>query len=561
MARDLVLWYYLRGFLGDRQPIVVKLLSLLSFYVWCDMNKYLSMVLRVLVFTSIYLLVSNYFFSGSEQNNQHQVAGQVFVAPVNEIEAKPLNREVAFDERQTKAEPELVTITTNNCEYVFSTRGAILNEIKFLKHVGPDGQPLETIVPKIDFENREEGAFLIAFDEKTPLVYKNTANKHEDGRFTIEFVGSNDLVSVTKSYHVFDHNYRLDLQVTFRPKKHMNKGIIPRIFVPGPFVSQVPDDVVSGMILGVNKKTIKTIDVDSSEEKNSGWLVPLLMGAQDKYFTHAFIGSEKNFIRRGFYKRSDKAELVTILEGCEISKEADVTLSFYLGPKIYQQMMAVDARLIDSLHGGWFPYIGRILFWLLDWLYSLVKNYGLAIILLTLLIRIPLMPFMIKSSQRSAELAKFEAKYKPTIDAINLKYKGDSARQMEETGKLYEQHNISRGSTILFGFLSAAITLPIMISLLWMINNNVMLYQASFIGWIKDLSSGDPYYFLPLLASASMLYVQRALFGDKMQATALIMPIIAIAFFVRLPAGLVLYFFIGNLVSIMEARIKKMYYA
>lgn len=222
--------------------------------------------------------------------------------------------------------------------------------------------------------------------------------------------------------------------------------------------------------------------------------------------------------------------------------------NLYIGPKRIQDLQAVSASLERTIDlGDWLGPIARPMLIFLNWLYAYIGNYGIAIIILTVLVRLllnPLNAIQIKQSKRMQML-------QPELAAIKEKYKGDKMRQQQETMQLFKRHKVNP----MGGCLPMLVQIPIFIALYRVLYNAIELRHAPFFLWITDLSAKDPYYITPILLGVVM-YLQQKLtpaIGDPAQQAALkFMPIMFTVFMLWLPSGLVLYFFFSTLLGVIQ---------
>jgi YidC/Oxa1 family membrane protein insertase len=231
----------------------------------------------------------------------------------------------------------------------------------------------------------------------------------------------------------------------------------------------------------------------------------------------------------------------------------------YLGPKNYDQLEGADKAagfstgFKEVIDLGWFAVIGRPLLWLLLKFYSIVGNWGIAIVLLTLLVKGATLYFTTKSMRSMKAMAALG----PQMKAIQEKYKEDRQRQQIETMALYKQHGVNP----LSGCLPILLQMPIWLALYRMLSNAGELYLQPFIpGWIDDLTGPDPVHVLPVVLMATM-FVQARLTptnpdpSQKMQQRMLQygMPLMfgVMSFF--FPAGLTLYIFTNTVLSALHS--------
>ncbi|MFQ5519853.1 MAG: membrane protein insertase YidC, partial [Candidatus Methylomirabilia bacterium] len=196
--------------------------------------------------------------------------------------------------------------------------------------------------------------------------------------------------------------------------------------------------------------------------------------------------------------------------------------------------------------------------WLMNFFYGLIPNYGVAIILVTVLTKVLFYPLTLKSI---TSMKKMQA-IQPQVNALRAKYQKDPQRLQAETMGLYKKHGVNP----LGGCLPMLVQMPIFIALYWVFSLAVELQNAVFLCfgtlfgkalWICDLAQPDPTYVLPILMGASMFIQQKMtpVMGDPRQAKImLMMPVVFTFFFLNLPSGLVLYWCVSNVLQILQQR-------
>ena len=283
---------------------------------------------------------------------------------------------------------------------------------------------------------------------------------------------------------------------------------------------------------------------DYPKTANDGWIAML-----QHYFVAAWLPEEKT--RREYYtKHLDKnlyaAGVILPVPTIEPGKSGKIGISLYAGPaKTSLDKIAPGLGL--SVDYGYLTVIATPIFWLLSHLHGWVQNWGLAIILLTFLIKLAFFPLS-AASYRSMAKMRLVA---PKLEKIKKQYGEDRERLHKAMMELYRTEKINP----LGGCLPIVIQIPVFISLYWVILSSVELRHAPFYGWINDLSAADPYYILPLIMGVSM-FVQTRLSPappDPLQAKIMrTMPIVFSVMFFFFPAGLVLYSIVNNVLSITQ---------
>ncbi|MCK4517256.1 membrane protein insertase YidC [Candidatus Babeliales bacterium] len=488
--------------------------------------------------------------AGQAQSAGAVKAGQFYNAPVQQCWHKEPNREIDFID--TKIDPKQEkSLTVETPRYVakFSNFGGIVQSLSFKKHKGKFGNNLETV--RTDPVNeREEGCFLLALEEKSPYLYQYISQVRENEMQTIVYQAKLDGWLIRKTYVLHDNSYRIDLTLDFEPEKKDVKSLQPRLFFPCPTVPELKENVVSGFVSGDGGGVEF---VSSSVELSGVWGVPGIFGSQDKYFAHTIFKDPSNFSQGGYFKKVNK-KLFSILEGAAVNEKKSWTLSFYMGPKLLGDLSFVDERLEDLLSFGWLSWLCKVLLRFLELLYSYLGNFGLTIIVLTILLKIPFVPLSITSRKKMEEYQK----YQPTLNRIRTKYRHDMKLQQAEILRFHKDHNLSP-TTPMVGCLPLLVQLPILFALYRVLSNYVSLYQAPFFGWLVDLSTKDPYYVLPILMGISMLWQQKMapVADEKQRVMMMFMPIVMTAVFINFPAGLVLYWLTNNLLTLGEDVLRK----
>ncbi|PKN03653.1 hypothetical protein CVU75_01205, partial [Candidatus Dependentiae bacterium HGW-Dependentiae-1] len=236
----------------------------------------------------------NYFFGGSRAGQEGQAAvssGQTFVAPKERLELAPLNKEIDFVDREVQKVPVLTEIETTGALYQFSTEGASLDRMEFKRQ---RGDVLATIFP-VSAAEREQRCFLVALAEKTPFHYTLVDHKKGDKTHELLYQAETEQAVVQKKFIVSVDTYKIDLELTIKPKqKELAVGITPRIFFPAPVVPDIAKyDVISAVYnnqKGAIEKTAR-----ASLNVQQGWFSPTLFGVEDRYFIHALVADPMGF--------------------------------------------------------------------------------------------------------------------------------------------------------------------------------------------------------------------------------------------------------------------------
>jgi YidC/Oxa1 family membrane protein insertase len=236
----------------------------------------------------------------------------------------------------------------------------------------------------------------------------------------------------------------------------------------------------------------------------------------------------------------------------QLQPGASQTLSFssYLGPKQLELLQTAGHGIAENIDYGWFGVLSRPLLWLLVYINQWVMNFGIAIILLTILIKILTFPLTQKSFASQQEMKKIA----PELKELQKKYSHDKAAMGQKQMEFYKE----KGINPMAGCLPMLIQMPVWFALYQMLGNSVELYEQPFYGWITDLTRPDPYYIFPVLMGLSMLISQWVIppqiddSQPQMKYVLWFMPLFLTFVMLNLPAGLSLYMLVNNLLTIAQ---------
>lgn len=217
----------------------------------------------------------------------------------------------------------------------------------------------------------------------------------------------------------------------------------------------------------------------------------------------------------------------------------------YAGPKEYDMLKKFGVGLEHIVDFGFFSILARPLFWLMKQFYSIFPNYGVAIIILTILVRLPFIPLINKGQKSMRKLQDIQ----PKIAEIREKYKNDPQRMQRELMELYKKHKVNP----MGGCLPMILQIPVFFALYKVLLMAIELRGAPFMLWIKDLSAKDPYFILPIVMGATMVIQQKmtpSAMDPTQQKIMMLMPVVFTFLFLSFPSGLVLYWLVNNVLSI-----------
>jgi len=291
---------------------------------------------------------------------------------------------------------------------------------------------------------------------------------------------------------------------------------------------------------------------DYVKQAQDGWLALV-----QHYFVSAWLapqGLTRDYLLE---KRQDGSYAGRLLVPVSVAPGADATVDvpLYAGPQEKRRLEAAAPGLDLVVDYGWLAIIAWPLFWLLEKLHALTGNWGVAIILLTVLIKLIFFPLSATSYKSMARMKLIT----PRLTKIREMYANDRQKMNQAMMELYKTEKINP----LGGCFPIVVQIPVFIALYWVLLAAIELRHAPFILWIKDLAALDPYFVLPILMSATMVLQTRMnpTPPDPVQAKVMqFMPYFFSIFFFFFPAGLVLYWLVNNVLSILQQwQIQRMF--
>lgn len=230
------------------------------------------------------------------------------------------------------------------------------------------------------------------------------------------------------------------------------------------------------------------------------------------------------------------------------SGSSEALFSVYAGPKDIAQLKSIGVRLDEAIDYGWFTVIAVPILYLLKFFYGIINNYGIAIILLTIFVKLLLHPINVKSLKSMKAMQQLQ----PQIKLLQEKFKNDKQRLNQETMQLFRSHKVNP----MGGCLPMLLQFPIYIALYKVLWNSIELFHAPFFWFYRDLSAPDPYLITPILLGIFMVAQQKLMPSTSADPTQkkmmMIMPVMFSVFMLFLPVGLVVYILVNTVMSVTQ---------
>ena len=499
-----------------------------------------------------------------QQDFSSQVDGSVpFIDPTFQAET-----EFPIPSFESEADTE-ITVETDLLSVVISSKGGTLNSITLKDY------PIDPKIPDDAVEllaNKRNRTFI----HEGGLAGSKGLPTHNDiysfERATYEFVRNKDElvvplywtneegITIQKNYIFKRGSYSINIE--YKVLNKSPEGIKVHQY------SQLKRNkessrqgmlyLFSGAALSTPEKRYEKYDYGDLEK------APINVSAKDSwiavmehYFVAALIPEKES--DNQYYSKTNTAEVFTVgfysqAKTIGINEQGSLRSSFYAGPKRHDLLEPLATGLQLTVDYGMLWFIAKPLFIVLNFINDKLDNWGWAIIILTILLKLLFYPLAAAGYRSMANMRRVQ----PKLLALKERHSEDKAQLNKDMMKLYKEERINP----LGGCLPMLVQIPFFIALYWVLLESVEMRQAPFVLWITDLSSMDPFYVLPLLMGVSMWFQQKLNPApiDPTQAKVMkILPFVFTGFFAFFPSGLVLYWLVNNLLSIAQQwRITRM---
>ncbi|MCB1678113.1 MAG: membrane protein insertase YidC [Halioglobus sp.] len=504
----------------------------------------------------------------SDQTTSHTGAEDLPVVPTDHASAEQTVPSVD-DNLSTDADnSHIVVVATDVLQFAIDLRGGDIVELalpKFLQQLDKSSDPFVLLEQNNDRTYIAQSGLIGAngIDRDGRALFSAAASRYEmhsaDESLTVDLHWQNSAgVAVTKRFtlrrgaYVIDVDYRVENRSNARWQANLF-GQIKRDSLPPPAAD------TSGLglkpFLGIavtqpDERFTKFTFDDIAEEPfkanfPGGWIAMI-----QHYFLSAWIPNPEqshNYSARVTRSGFNIAGFISPALALDPGQSGQMGARFYAGPKDQYSLERISPYLDLSVDYGWLWWIAQPLFWLLTKIHALVGNWGVAIILLTVLIKAAFFKLSATSYRSMANMRRVQ----PKMQEIREQYADDKQKQSQAMMDLYRKEKINP----LGGCLPVLVQMPVFIALYWVLMESVELRHSPFILWIRDLSVMDPYFVLPLLMGASMWFMQKLNPPppDPMQARIMQwLPVVFTFFFLWFPAGLVLYWVVNNVLSMAQ---------
>jgi len=413
-----------------------------------------------------------------------------------------------------------------------------------------------------NYQDKENNNIKLGVSESTSLFEMRMAGNEKPVVFDVKeevpgtFVGTAQVGTMTiKREMKFNaDNSSFTNKVSFlNPTDDLKKGFT--LLVPEAIHSSqsksflFPSVEHQDFFVGHNSKTDTVNFSGAKEDITKDFPTTHLVSVGSQYFASAILDKSEIIpevaLKANIEKKTAVAELT--YKPTTLANEMTFTQVFYAGPKSIDTLKSVDPDLAKIVDFGFFGVLARPLVWIMKAFHGVVGNWGVAIILLTILVRLCVLPLTMTSMKSMKAMQKVQ----PQIQKLREKYKEDPMRLNQEMMAVMKQN----GANPMGGCLPMLIQIPVFFALYRVIGTSVDLYNSPFIFWITDLSSHDKFYVLPVLMAVFM-FLQQKMTPSTMDPTQakimLFMPVVFSVFMLQVPSGLTLYMVVSGLFGIVQ---------
>ncbi len=454
--------------------------------------------------------------------------------------------------------PREVAVETDLFTAIFSTQGAGIKKLVLKKHretADRNGKPVSLVssLNPDQYYLRTAAAGLSLDPGAIYATGTRSLKLSGDEKQRIDFVWKSPQgVTVTKSYVFTGNRYEVGLENRIENQSTEKRNISLNLLVPhqadvaakeGRFEVNAAVTFADGSFSSKPAKDL--VEKPAKYSQNVAWT-----GYADKYFMTAIMAESGSIASVAMQKAASGNLETTIASGDrELAAGQTTTLSYrlFFGPKDLDILKSQGAGLEQALDLGWFSAIAKPLLYVLKYFYKYTHNYGIAIIIITVIIKLLFFPLTHKSYKSMKDMQKLQ----PKMAELKEKHKDDRDGMNRAMMELYRTHKVNP----LGGCLPMVIQIPVFFALYKALMFSIELRHAPFMLWITDLSARDPYYVTPIIMGATMFIQQKMTPStmDPMQAKVMLaLPVVFTFMFLNFPSGLVIYWLVNNVLTIAQ---------
>jgi YidC/Oxa1 family membrane protein insertase len=435
-----------------------------------------------------------------------------------------------------------------NVSFTLTSHGMGLKNLTLNKYVDYDKNPI-----KLGLSDAGSLFELKLVGTQKPLDFD--LKEESPGQYVGKAQVGDSIITRTLKYDAEKQAFANKIIVE-KPNEEILKGlslVIPeKITVPQSTSFFMPNYQHQDFFVKHSGKT-ETVNFSAAKENVSkSFPTATVVSASSQYFSAAVVDKSEllpeSLLTSDVQGKTARAELV--YKPIQAQTNFALEQILYAGPKSIDILKSVDPELTGVLDHGFFSFIARPLLYIMKAFYGMIGNWGLAIICLTLLVRLCVLPFAVMSAKSMKAMQKIQ----PLLQAVRERYKDDPMAMNRETMALMKANKANP----IGGCLPMLLQIPIFFALYRVIGSSIELYHSPFFGWITDLSMHDKFYVLPVIMGGAMFFQTKLTPSTMDPAQAKIMaflPLVFTLFMVQLPSGLTLYMCVSTLFGITQQMI------
>ena len=491
---------------------------------------------------SLVFIIVNFYFIPKKSNENKVSAGEILSLKEKESIVEPVYRDLNLNNDVFISDKDLIDVKTEDMSIFFNKDTACPVCYEYRHPITKNNIKVFNFINK-NINNTCVPPLFLILSSDAPVKYSlKSFDKNKDGSTKILFSYEDEKININKEYFIKKGLPIINLKIYVKYKNQvLNEKI--RIFVPD--ISIVDNEIGNGAFIYSDEKK-SLIKVESKGCEKIVTAKPQFVGTQGNYFVQSIF--QKNQFLRAFFKCSENNKVDLFLESNSFNKDLQLSFEWYCGPKDYSTLKSIDPRLIEVMDYGWFSYLSILIINIIKYIASLIGNFGFAIILFAILVRLLFLPLSYFSKDGAKKKEEFTKKY----NYVRAKYKDDPERRTAEEALLYKEYGVMPMG---WGCLPLLLQIPILIALQKCLRNTILLYKVPFIGWITDISLPDHFKVLPAIF-VILTYFQASKNLEPVKKFAFLIFSLIFFFIVSSwPVGILLFMITSMIIAFVQTTI------
>lgn len=498
-----------------------------------DKKTIIAVILATVVLMGSQFLISKYTAKPQPAGTAAKQEKAETAQPLKDMPAqavKPEAAQKAPEDKEVKVETALYTA-------VLTSRGGTLKSFDLKGYKDKNGIAIPLIKPQAAYQPLAIGAKADDFAISN-VIFKIKGSDLElkdsqTGSISFEYTSAQHTFKRTYTFNANSYKIELNDEVSGLPEYWITLGSDFGVY------DTKDDSEHTGPVILKDAERIelkaKKLNEPQTYKDNLRWIAQ-----EDKYFFSSLVPSAQVIEARA-WKAQD-----LMLVAFKV-KAGTNNFVIYAGPKEYDRLAELKLGLEHIVDFGFFSILARPLFWLLKFFYKYMGNYGWAIVLLTIVTRIPFIPLLNKGQQSMKRMQELQ----PRLAELKERYKNDPQKMQKEMMEIYKKNKVNPVG----GCLPMLLQIPVFFALYKILQIAIELRGAPFMFWVTDLSAKDPYYVMPVIMGVTMLIQQKMTptsVDPRQNKIMMIMPVIFTFMFLNFASGLVLYWLVNNVLGILQ---------